>query len=161
MKSLKYLDENNLKRMAEGINRKIAHVAEDVYTKEETDARLEEEIRGIFIGNDSHDFYMMTKSNISDGQEVSIPKPHDPYYKSVILGVQEFVEGDVKTDIIRTYDNSTKNSFQPNPYVSWDNGVTLITSKTIQMDPVKEMEDEVILHSTTIDLTEFRKLAIV
>jgi len=146
--------------LSEDVKSKLNKV-DDVYTKDETENSIIEGIRGIFIGNENHDFYMITKSNIKNGDEIVIPKPHDPYYKSVVLGVQEFVEGETKTEIIRTYDNTTKSSFEYNPYVSWDDGLALITSKTIHMDPIRELEDGITLYKTTIDLSEYKDLAIV
>lgn len=131
-----------------------------VYTKDEVENRIVEEIRGVFVGNEDQEFYSITKSNIAAGKEIVIPKSYDPYYKSVVLGVQEFIEGETKTEVARVYNNANKGSFEYNQYVTYDDGLGLIREKTIQMTHIGDIGSNG-LYSAVIDLTEWEEISIV
>jgi hypothetical protein len=158
--TLKPSDKEVVVTLSNEIKEILNKADENVYTKEQIEDRLMEEVRSIFVGNTSHEYYTYTKTNIAANQELTILKPHDPNFKSAILGVQEFIEGETVTELGRAYDNGSKSCFNPNPYVSFDDGLSLITSKVIEMTPVRTIA-EMTLFKCTIDPTEWLDFAII
>jgi hypothetical protein len=103
----------------------------------------------------------LMKSNISAGDLVTISKPRDTSYASAIISIWEYIQdGANLTEIGRSYDNGAKDSFEPNEYIDFSDGLSLANRKVVSMETVRAM-DENTLYKTSIDLTEYQSLEVV
>lgn len=105
--------------------------------------------RGVMIGGGGGlgGLLSVAKSKIAAGEEVAIQKEYDPAYRSLVLGVQEFINTGLTdvAEVARVYDNNSASSFEPNPNLLFaSTGLSLIRMKTLKMEALYDADSEYI-----------------